>query len=145
MGRLLQAIDSDLVRDGKDGTATYGGTLDEEWAIGTVVHGGVSLSLVMNAVCQFMRLPEQESNGIKHHDPQHIAGSMLAAAAIGTPFEIDITLIKKGRGFSTLEAKLTQPVSLAFLPCDSLPPELTSSLLCAPRTRASRKCASTPW
>ena len=109
MGRILDAVDSKLTRDGHDGTATFSGWMDPNWAIGSVPHGGTSLSCVMTAVVKFMKLPDQEKKG-KLHDPLHVSASYFLAAAVGEPFEVEVKLIKQGRQIGNLEASLLQKV-----------------------------------
>lgn len=109
MGRILDAVHSELTRNGHDGTATFTGYMDPNWTIGSVPHGGTSLSCVMTAAVKFMKLPEQEQKG-KLHDPLHVSASYFLAAAAGEPFEVEIKLIKQGRQICNLEACLMQKV-----------------------------------
>ncbi|KDN38517.1 hypothetical protein K437DRAFT_259380 [Tilletiaria anomala UBC 951] len=110
MGAFLQAVLSQLQRDGHDGTATYGGhSLDAEWSIGSIPQGGYSLSVILSAAMDFMRRPEQEQHEIKHHDPMHISASFLVATMCLQLYTVEIKLLKKGRGLSSLQATLTQP------------------------------------
>ncbi|CDR88128.1 uncharacterized protein SPSC_03714 [Sporisorium scitamineum] len=91
-------------------SATYRASIDPTWCIGSVPQGGYSLSIILNAVLAFMRTPELVSTNIKnvsHHDPL-LLSAMYIQAVSHTPVEVRITVLKRGKSLSNLQAELWQ-------------------------------------
>ncbi|KAJ9477320.1 hypothetical protein PHBOTO_000877 [Pseudozyma hubeiensis] len=91
-------------------SATYLGSIDTTWCIGSVPQGGYSLSIILNAVLAFMRTPELVSTNIKsisHNDPLLLSATYIQAVT-WTDFEVKITVLKRGKSLSNLQAELWQ-------------------------------------
>ncbi|SNX82795.1 uncharacterized protein MEPE_01501 [Melanopsichium pennsylvanicum] len=90
--------------------ATYTGTIDTTWCIGSVPQGGYSLSIILNAVLAFMLTPELTSTNIKsvpHHDPLILSATYIQAVT-WTPYQVRVTVLKRGKSLSNLQAELWQ-------------------------------------
>lgn len=111
MPSLQEAVQSRLDESTITGTcATYTGTIDTTWCIGSVPQGGYSLSLILNAVLAFMRTPEVASTDVRsvcHHDPLLLSATYIQAVA-WIPFEVRIRVLKRGKSLSNIQADLYQ-------------------------------------
>lgn len=93
---------------------------------------------MLNAIQAFMRHESQPSSkdlSQAHVDPFNIAASYLAATTATVPYSVDIIVVKRGRGFTNLEARIVQKVSsktqVIMQPCLLfLAITLRSSLIC---------------
>ncbi|EST06021.1 hypothetical protein PSEUBRA_003875 [Kalmanozyma brasiliensis GHG001] len=91
-------------------SATYTGSIDTTWCIGSVPQGGYSLSLVLNAILAFMHTPEVMETNIKsvaHHDPLLLSATYIQAVT-HTPYEVRIRVLKRGKSLSNLQGELWQ-------------------------------------
>ena len=91
-------------------SATYTGTIDATWCIGSVPQGGYSLSIILNAVLAFMRTPEARSTNVKsisHLDPLVLSATYIQAVSC-IPFCVRIQVLKRGKSLSNLQADLYQ-------------------------------------
>lgn len=91
-------------------SATYTGTIDTTWCIGSVPQGGYSLSIILNAVLAFMRTPEVTATNVKsipHLDPFLLSATYIQAVT-WTPFEVRIRMLKRGKSLSNLQAEMWQ-------------------------------------
>lgn len=92
---------------------------------------------MLNAIQAFMRHDSQggPSQPKGHYDPMNIAASYLAATTATVPYSVEIVVVKRGRGFTNLEASIVQKVSCPLNPScpgsskDSLFPVLILCLL----------------
>ena len=95
-----------------DTEAVYSGRLDHEWAIGDIPQGGYSLSVLLTAIMDYMRRPEHAvKDSLRHPDPMHLSAAYLVATQADHPCQIHMTVMKRGKTLTTLEARLTQEAS----------------------------------
>lgn len=95
-------------------SATYTGKIDTTWCIGSVPQGGYSLSIILNAVLAFMRTPEFRATNIKgvdHFDPL-LLSAMYVQAVTWEDFSVQITILKRGKSITNLQADLVQKGSM---------------------------------
>ncbi|SPO22264.1 uncharacterized protein UTRI_00942 [Ustilago trichophora] len=91
-------------------SATYVGSIDTTWCIGSVPQGGYSLSIILNSVLAFMRTPELASTNVKsisHLDPFLLSATYIQAVT-WTDYEVRIKVLKRGKSLSNLQAELWQ-------------------------------------
>ncbi|PWZ03422.1 hypothetical protein BCV70DRAFT_197634 [Testicularia cyperi] len=90
--------------------ASYVGSIDTTWCIGSVPQGGYSLSIILNAVLAFMHTPEFRSTNIKgvdHFDPL-LLSAMYVQAVSWDEFSVEVKIIKRGKSITNLQADLIQ-------------------------------------
>ena len=103
---MSAAVVSRLASSAPDGSsATFAGTIDPVWCIGSVPNGGYSLSIVTNAAQAFMRLDPLASS--HHFDPLHLSATYFIAVTL-TDYTVEVKLQKRGRGLSHVYAELKQ-------------------------------------
>ncbi|KAI0072516.1 hypothetical protein K474DRAFT_1667757 [Panus rudis PR-1116 ss-1] len=101
MAPLIQAINAEYLHDiPEGGVSVYKGTVDPEWTIVAVPHGGYVLGLIIEAA-----IKKQLSTS--HRDPIHVTAHFLRSASVA-PFEVHIRILKAGRGFTNLTADFVQ-------------------------------------
>lgn len=82
----------------------YRGTVDPEWVVIKIPHGGYILALIVEAAMRFQSSTTQK-------DPIHVTAHYLRPSAAG-PFEIHVCIIKSGKGFTNIAADLFQKNTL---------------------------------
>ncbi|UZJ51637.1 hypothetical protein CBS101457_000957 [Exobasidium rhododendri] len=103
MAPLLEATAHRLI-ESDDTTATYHGSFDEEWCIGVVPNGGVSLGSV-NACIQDYLVNRLHSS---HADLFHASSTYLNATDGKRSWVVDIHITKRGKSFTNIDANLSQ-------------------------------------
>ena len=94
--------------------ATYTGSIDTTWCIGSVPQGGYSLSIILDSVLAFMRTPELSATEVKstpHHDPLLLSATYIQAVT-WTDYQVRIRVLKRGKSLSNLQAELWQDDAL---------------------------------
>ncbi|KAJ3220242.1 hypothetical protein HDU67_003257 [Dinochytrium kinnereticum] len=79
---------------------SYAGRVPDDWNIGFVPLGGISLSIAMRAVMEFFKG--------SHPDPVIATANFLRPSRKGEPCLIQVDIIKKGRSYSTATATMSQ-------------------------------------
>jgi hypothetical protein len=95
----------------------YAAQVDPAWSIGGRPNGGYLLALVARACLAVA--------GAEHPDPLAVSASFPSSPAPG-PVQIDVEVVRRGRAFSVLRARLTQdgaPHVDAVTTCGRLPAE----------------------
>ncbi|QRV92740.1 thioesterase family protein [Ceratobasidium sp. AG-Ba] len=103
MAPLSQALSPQLVDSGKnDGRSryVYSGTVDPDWVVGSIPHGGYVLGLL---VASTMKCQRQT----KHKDPIHVTAHFMQPTA-KSDYRVEIEVIRTGSRFSNLTANLVQ-------------------------------------
>jgi hypothetical protein len=98
----------------------YAATIDPEWSIGGRPNGGYLLAILARAGCA-LAAPEQP-------DPLAISASFPASPEPG-PVEIEVDVVRRGRAFTTLRARMTQGGTAqvdAVVTCGLLPQHPTT-------------------
>jgi Thioesterase-like superfamily len=107
---FLENIDPSLNLSGQSTTRRSASQL---WGLipGAGVHigAGYVLALLVDACIQY-----QSQSNTGHRDPIHVTAHFLRTTAV-SPFEIQIRMLKSGRGFTNIAADLVQRVRLALL------------------------------
>ncbi|MFC5998961.1 thioesterase family protein [Quadrisphaera sp. GCM10027208] len=94
--------------------------VDPEWTIGGRPNGGYLLALATRAA-----LAEVDARGGEHLDPLAVSGAYLAVAPAG-PLDVDVEVLRTGRGTSVLRATVHAPQDdeayvAVTLTCGTLP------------------------
>jgi hypothetical protein len=99
------------------GPGRYGAAVDPRWSIGGRPNGGYLMALVARAGVQFT------GGGEGQPDPLGVSASFPSSPVPG-PVEIDVELVRRGRAFTVLRARLSQdgaPQVDAVVTCGRLP------------------------
>ncbi|QRV77930.1 thioesterase family protein [Ceratobasidium sp. AG-Ba] len=103
MAPLSQALSPRLVESGKHDARSkyvYGGTVDPDWVVGSIPHGGYVLGLLVAASMKCQK-------GTKHKDPIHVTAHFMQPTA-RTEYRVEVEVIRTGSRFSNLTANLVQ-------------------------------------
>ncbi|KAF7768067.1 hypothetical protein Agabi119p4_7310 [Agaricus bisporus var. burnettii] len=104
MAPYSKALNVHCVSRAEKESAIYHGTVDSEWLVVRVPHGGYVLGLMVEAVINFQ-------SETPHKDPIHVTAHFLRQSA-PEPFEIHIRVLKSGKIFTNIIAELIQKNTL---------------------------------
>ena len=100
------------------GPGRYAALVDPAWSIGGRPNGGYLLALAARACLEMAAADPAD-----HPDPLAVSASFPSSPAPG-PVEIEVEMVRRGRAFSVLRARLTQdgePQLDAVTTCGRLP------------------------
>ncbi|KAG9099951.1 hypothetical protein FS749_016649 [Ceratobasidium sp. UAMH 11750] len=103
MAPINQALSPQLLKSSVNGgrpTYIYHGTVDPDWVVGSIPHGGYVLGLLVAACIKCQQTT-------KHKDPVHVTAHFMQPTA-RSEYYVEVEVIRTGSRFSNLTANLVQ-------------------------------------
>jgi hypothetical protein len=101
------------------GEGRYAAEIDPAWSIGGRANGGYLMAIVARACCD----GAGRAGAGEHVDPLGVSAAFPASPEPG-PVELEVDVVRAGRAFTTLRARMTQdgaPLVDAIVTCGRLP------------------------
>lgn len=95
----LSSVSQELFRESGD-SDTYTGSVDDDWTVGNVAHGGYVLALIVQAAIEYQRKARQT-------DVVHVSAHYLQAVTVA-PCEVQVKRLRTGKGIAHVLAELSQ-------------------------------------